>query len=237
MSESTEKVIGVKHLPIFPLPLVLFPNELLPLHIFEPRYRQMLKDVQLGNNLFGISYFDSAETDWDKPEIGSIGCVTEVREVREVQAMDDGRSNILTVGVIRYEIEDYVDSDEPYLVAEVSFFEDFEEDEDLLNPIADNVFNLFKRVASAAQELSGNAGSLPELPQAEPEMLSFLVAAAFNLPNEVKSQLLNIRSTIERLDKMEDILKQAVVQMEESAAINKVAKTNGHSTKKIDLDF
>lgn len=234
MSESTEKILGVKQLPIFPLPLVLFPNELLPLHIFEPRYRQMLKDVQLGNNLFGISYFDSAETDWDKPEIGSIGCVT---EVREVQTMDDGRSNILTVGVIRYEIENYVDSDEPYLVAEVSFFEDFEEDINILNPIAEQVFGLFKRIATAAQDLSGQTKSIIDLPQAEPQMLSFLVAAAFNLPNEVKSTFLATRSTIERLDKVEDILKQAVVQIEESAAISKVAKTNGHSKKKIDLDI
>lgn len=233
MSESTERVLGVKRLPIFPLPLVLFPNELLPLHIFEPRYRKMLKDVQLGNNLFGISYFDSSEMDWEKPMIGSIGCVT---EVREVQSLDDGRSNILTVGVIRYEIESYVDSDEPYLIAEVSFFEDFEEDEKILNPLSDKVFELFKRVAAAAQELSGKQGNFPGLPQAEPQMLSFLVAAAFNLPNEVKSQFLQMRSTIDRLDKMEDILKQAVGQIEESASISKIAKTNGHSKKKIDLD-
>lgn len=234
MSEATEKVLGVKRLPIFPLPLVLFPNELLPLHIFEERYRKMLKNVQLGNNLFGVSYFDAAESDWEKPEVGSFGCVT---EVREVQTLEDGRSNILTIGVIRYEIEDYVDSDEPYLMAKVSFFEDFEEAKEIIDPLADKVFDLFKRVAAAAQELSGHQGRLPELPQAEPQMLSFLVAAAFNLPNEVKSQLLETRSTIERLDKMEDILKQAVVQIEESAAVNKVAKTNGHTNKKIDLDL
>ncbi|MDQ3042945.1 MAG: peptidase, partial [Acidobacteriota bacterium] len=47
MSEALEKVSGIKHLPLFPLPLVLLPNELLPLHIFEPRYRQMLKDIAL----------------------------------------------------------------------------------------------------------------------------------------------------------------------------------------------
>jgi Lon protease-like protein len=234
MSEAYKKVLGVKYLPIFPLPLVLFPNELLPLHIFEPRYRNMLKDVQLGNNLFGISYFDTAEMESDKPEVGSFGCVT---EVREAQMLEDGRSNILTIGIIRYEIEDYIDADEPYLVAKVSFFEDFEEDKNTIEPLANNVFNLFKRIAAAAQELSGHAMRLPELPQAEPEMLSFLVAAAFNLPNELKSQLLTTRSTIERLNKMEDILKQAVVQIEESAVINKVAKTNGHSNKKIDLDL
>lgn len=232
MSEATERVFGVKHLPIFPLPVVLFPNELLPLHIFEPRYRKMLKDIQIGNNLFGISYFNSEEMDLEKPEIGSIGCVA---ELREAQQLEDGRSNILTIGVIRYEIEDYVESDEPYLVAKVSFFEDFEGDEEILRPLADKVFELFKRVAAAAQELSGG-GRLPELPQAEPQMLSFLVAAAFNLPNEIKSEFLKNRSTIERLDKLEDILKQAVTQIEESAAINKIAKTNGHSNKKIDLN-
>jgi Lon protease-like protein len=233
MSESTERVLGVNHLPIFPLPVVLFPNELLPLHIFEPRYRKMLKDVQIGNNLFGISFFNTEEMELDKPEIGSIGCVA---EVREAQTLDDGRSNILTIGVIRYEIEDYIDSDEPYLMAKVNFFEDFEEDKTVLDPLADKVFELFKRVAAAAQELSGHTGQLPDLPQAEPQILSFLVAAAFNLPNEVKTQFQQTRSTIERLDKLEDILKQAVEQVEESAAINKIAKTNGHSTKKIDLD-
>lgn len=234
MSEATERVLGVKQLPIFPLPLVLFPNELLPLHIFEPRYRQMLKDIQLGNNFFGISYFNAEEMDWEKPEIGSIGCVA---ELREAQTLDDGRSNILTIGLIRYEIDSYIDSDEPYLVAEVSFFEDFEEDETILNPLADKVFSLFRRVANAAQELSGQTGRLPEITQAEPQMLSFLVAAAFNLPNDVKTKFLHTRSTVERLDKMEDILKQAVEQIEESAAISKVAKTNGHSKKKIDLDM
>lgn len=234
MSEATERVLGVKRLPIFPLPLVLFPNEMLPLHIFEPRYRKMLKDIELSNNLFGISFFDPAEMEGEKPYIGSFGCVA---EVREVQALEDGRSNILTVGLIRYEIEDYVDTDEPYLIAEVSFFEDYEEEFNNLTPLADKVFELFKRVAAAAQELSGQQGKLPDLPQAEPEMLSFLVAAAFNLPNEIKSQFLNTRSTVERLDKMEDILQQAVGQMEESANINKIAKTNGHSKKKIDLDI
>ncbi len=45
MSEAKQKVAGISHLPIFPLPLVMLPNEMLPLHIFEDRYRQMLTDV------------------------------------------------------------------------------------------------------------------------------------------------------------------------------------------------
>jgi len=52
MSEASEKVIGVRDLPIFPLSIVLFPGVPLPLHIFEQRYRQMLNDIQVSNNLF-----------------------------------------------------------------------------------------------------------------------------------------------------------------------------------------
>ncbi len=99
MSEALEKVVDIKHLPLFPLPLVLLPNELLPLHIFEPRYRQMLKDVALDKNLFGISYFEPQESFIEKPATGTIGCVT---EVRETQTLPDGRLNIVTAGVIRY---------------------------------------------------------------------------------------------------------------------------------------
>lgn len=61
MSEATDKVEGITQLPLFPLPLVLLPNELLPLHVFEPRYRQLLKDIELKRNMFGISLFEPPE--------------------------------------------------------------------------------------------------------------------------------------------------------------------------------
>jgi ATP-dependent Lon protease len=233
MNENFEKVLGINHLPIFPLPLVLFPSELLPLHIFEPRYRKMLTDIEFEKNLFGLNYFNPQDSDYDFPEIGSIGCVA---EVREVQTLDDGRSNILTVGVIRYEITGYVKSDEPYLVAEIEFFEDFQEDEILLNPIADEVFTLFKRVAQAAHNLSNDRGKLPDIPQAEPQLLSFLISAAFNLENSARYELLKTRSTLERLEKLLDMLKQLVGRIEETSEIKQIAKTNGHSKKKIDFE-
>ena len=107
MSEASEKVAGIRHLPLFPLPLVLLPNELLPLHIFEPRYRQMLKDVGLEKNLFGVIYFNQEESLAGKPPVDTVGCAA---EVRELQSLPDGRSNILSVGVIRYRLLDYVDS-------------------------------------------------------------------------------------------------------------------------------
>jgi ATP-dependent Lon protease len=233
MNENLEKVLGIKELPIFPLPLVLFPSELLPLHIFEPRYQKMLTDIEFERNFFGVSYFNLEDSDSDIPEIGSIGCVA---EIRDKQPLEDGRSNILTVGVIRYEITGYVETDEEYLIAKISFFEDLEEDETILEPLADEVFSLFQRIANSAHELSGQRGTPPELPQAEPQLLSFLVSSAFNMPNDLRYKLMSTRSTAERLEGLLDILRQAVSQIEESANINKVAKTNGHSKKNIDLN-
>lgn len=232
MSEASEKVAGIRHLPLFPLPLVLLPNELLPLHIFEPRYRQMLKDIGLEKNLFGVSYFNQEESLADKPPLDSIGCVA---EVREIQNLPDGRSNLLTVGVIRYRLLEYVDSGDPYFVGDVEFFEDDEADELIVAPLADEVFRLFKRIAKAAHKLSGERGRFPEIPQAEPEALSFLVTAAFNFEPEMKYKMLEMRSTIERLERLREILRQTVGKMEETADIHKIAQTNGHSKKKIDF--
>ncbi|MBA2735798.1 MAG: LON peptidase substrate-binding domain-containing protein [Pyrinomonadaceae bacterium] len=232
MSDASEKVLGIKHLPLFPLSLVLLPNELLPLHIFEPRYQQMLKDVALNKNMFGIMLFEPSESFIEKPAIGAIGCAA---EVREVQQLPDGRSNVLTIGVIRYRLIDYVDADEPYLVGDVEFFEDEPEDKTVLEPLAEEVFVLFERIARAAHKLSGQRGTFPEIPHIEAEQFSFLVTAAFNFENELKYPLLETRSTIERLEKLYEILQGTVGKMEESAEIHKVAQTNGHSKKKIDL--
>lgn len=232
MSEASEKVAGIRHLPLFPLPLVLLPNELLPLHIFEPRYRQMLKDIGLERNLFGVTYFNQEDTLSERPPVETIGCAA---EVRELQSLPDGRSNILSVGVMRFRLLDYVDTGDPYFVGDVEFFEDDEEDSDVLSPLADEVFRLFKRIAKAAHKLSGERGRFPDIPQAEPQALSFLVTAAFNLEPEMKYKMVEMRSTIERLERLREILRQTVGKMEESADIHKLSQSNGHTNKKIDL--
>ena len=233
MSEASEKIAGLEHLPIFPLPLVLMPYELLPLHIFEPRYRQMLKDIELRRNLFGVSFFEPQSEFDEKPKPGSVGCVA---EIRQSQTLPDERSNIVTFGLIRYRLLDYVEIGTPYFSAEVQFFEDEPESKDVLEPIADEVFEIFERVAKAAFKLSGNRGRFPEVPRADPEQLSFLVAAAFNLDNAVKTQFIEMTSTSERLRRLKAILEQAVDQMESNADVVGVAQKNGHSKKPIKLD-
>ncbi len=232
MSEASDKIESVKQIALFPLPLVLLPHEILPLHIFEPRYQQMLDDIELENNLFGITFFEPKDSFSDKPEIGSTGCVA---EVREVQKLEDDRANILTAGIIRYRLTNYVDLGKPYLTAEVEFFEDVIEEESVLAPVADEVFDLFERVAKAAFDLSGNRGRFPAIQKSDPERLSFVVTAAFSLDNNLKYELLEMASTADRFGKLRGILASAVGAMEESAGIHKAAQTNGHSTKKIDI--
>lgn len=232
MSEASEKVLGIKQLPLFPLPLVLLPNEVVPLHIFEPRYRQMLTDIELRRNLFGITFFEQEESATDRPAVGSVGCAA---EIRDKNTLPDGRSNIVASGIIRYRLLEYADSGAPYLSGEVEFFEDTAEDTDLVRPVADEVFDLFERIAKAAFRLSGNRGSFPEIPKAEPEQLSFLVTAAFSLDNEIKYKMLEMTSTTERLTQLRDILLQAVDKMESNAEIVKAARTNGHAKKDIDI--
>ena len=232
MSESLEKMRGIDRIPLFPLPLVMLPNEILPLHIFEDRYQQMLGDVESTNRMFGVLLFEPVEDFIERPKVGTIGCVA---EIRDTDMLEDGRANIVTLGVVRFRLIDYIDNGEPYYVGDVEFFEDEEADESETARLADEVFDLFQRIAKAAFKMSGGRGRLPDIHRGDPEQLSFLVTAAFNFENELKYELLEMTSTAERLERLRVILKKMDGQMEESADIHAVSKTNGHSKKKLDL--
>jgi Lon protease-like protein len=233
MSEASDKVSGLRELPLFPLPVVLFPGVPLPLHIFEPRYRQMLLDIRLAKNLFGLAYFDPTVSENEVPAAGHIGCVA---EVTETQTLPDGRSNILTLGVIRYRIESYVERGDPYLVAQVSYFEDDDEDHDFLAGPSREVAETFTRIAQAVRTINDERATLPDISNTEPQRLSFLVAAAIEIDADVKQELLELRSTSERLERLRAMLNVAVQGYEERARIHELAKSNGHGGRKIELE-
>jgi Lon protease-like protein len=233
MSEAFDKVRGVRELPLFPLPVVLFPGMPMPLHIFEPRYRQMLSDIRAGDNLFGLSYFDASASDKDIPPTGHVGCVA---EITETQGLPDGRSNVLAVGVIRYEVENYIERDDPYLVVRVNFFEDDEDNSQSLRASAREVAAVFMRVANAIRVINDERGNLPDITETEPQKLSFLVAAAMELEPDTKQELLELRSTAERLDRLRDLLARVVKGYEERARLHSIAKGNGHGGKHVDVE-
>jgi ATP-dependent Lon protease len=233
MSEALDKLRGVRELPIFPLPVVLFPGMPMPLHIFEPRYRKMLADIRAGDNLFGLSYFDTDSSDKDMPPAGHIGCVA---EVTETQALPDGRSNVLAVGVVRYQVESYVERGDSYLVVHANYFEDDEEDNAALTAKAREVTAMFMRVANAIRVINDERGNLPDISDTEPQKLSFLVAAALEIELETKQELLEMRSTSERLSRLRDVLARVVKGYEERGRLHSIAKGNGHGGKKIEVE-
>jgi len=212
---------------------MMLPGTVLPLHIFEPRYQQLLLDIRLANNLFGLAYFDPTNTENEVPPAGHVGCVA---EVTETQTLADGRSNILTLGVIRFRIESYVERGDPYLVAQVSYFEDNEEDEELLAAPAREVAETFTRIAQAVRTINDERAILPDISNTEPQRLSFLVGAAMEIDAEVKQELLELRSTSERLERLRAMLNIAVKGYEERARIHELAKSNGHSGRKIEIE-
>ncbi len=228
-----DRVRGVRELPLFPLPVVLFPGVPLPLHIFEPRYRQMLSDIRPSNNFFGLSYFDASSSESELPPEGHVGCLA---EVTEAQNLPDGRSNILTLGLVRYKVDDYIERGQPYLVAEVSFFEDEQEDDEQLIENSQHVAATFTRIARAVRTINDERAGLPDISDTEPQRLSFLVAAAMEIETELKQELLELRSTSERLRRLSDMLGRAVTGYEERARVHELAKGNGHSGKKIDIE-
>lgn len=233
MSEPLDKVRGVRELPLFPLPVVLFPGMPMPLHIFEPRYRKLLADIRAGDNLFGLSYFDAGSADKDIPPAGHVGCVA---EVTETQALPDGRSNVLAVGVIRYRVEAYIERGDPYLVVRANYFEDDEEDEQALAAKSKEVAAMFMRVANAIRVINDERGNLPDISDTAPHKLSFLVAAAMEIEVETKQELLELQATSERLNRLRDLLARVVTGYEERARLHGIAKGNGHGGKKIDIE-
>jgi Lon protease-like protein len=93
-------------IPVFPLPdVVLFPKVYLPLHIFEPRYRQMVMDVKTGNQMIGMALLKEGweENYYQNPAIFQLGCVG---RVIKVESLEDGRFNIILYGLKKFTIKD-----------------------------------------------------------------------------------------------------------------------------------
>jgi Lon protease-like protein len=207
-------------LPLFALPLVLFPGATLPLHIFEPRYRALLADCRAGDGRFGIVLSDAAAL-----EPGAVGCVA---ELRDVQALPDGRANIVVVGAERFALTRLVQAGTPYPLAEVRAWEDAPEpDAEALRALDASVRAAFARVARAARTIADDASPMPELP-ADPAALSFTVAAAVDFDLATRQRLLISRSAAERLRELDGLLTGAVAPIEARAAVHVGARSNGH---------
>lgn len=210
-------------LPIFPLPLVLLPRTLQPLHIFEPRYRQLLADALAGTQEFGVVCRTPDVPEREIPP-GTVGCVA---RIDSTQPLPDGRSNIFVVGMSRFSLTAFVDSPAPYNVAEVAPFEDEPEPDEDMAPIAARLRELFVRVGQASRAIQDNETPLRDLPDDAPG-LSFAIAGHLDLELADKQRLLSTRSPLDRLRQLESALAPLVETLEQRLQVHTRARTNGH---------
>ena len=109
---------------LFPLPnLVLFPGVVQALHIFEPRYRKMMHDLMAADQLVTLCLYKRAEDSVESgsPEVHPVGCIAKVIAHKE---LDDGRFNLLVLGIKRVRIVRELPVEQPYRMAEVDVLED-----------------------------------------------------------------------------------------------------------------
>jgi Lon protease-like protein len=174
-------------LPIFPLELVLLPGVPLPLHIFEPRYKEMIAECLEQKKPFGVV---RASNDG----VADIGCTAEIMSV--TKKYDDGRMDILTRGVDRFEVIQ-VNEDRSFLQAEISVVQDEGEDEDEPGKPA---VQMVTRAVRLHAEIAKLAGAEPSGPDEHAGNLSFLLAGSLPLDLDFKQNLLSTLSETKRLE-------------------------------------
>lgn len=176
-------------LPLFPLGTVLYPGLLLPLNIFEERYRELVRDLLDGPQprRFGvIAIRKGRETGVDGiSALYQIGCTATVREVAE---QDDGRYHLVTVGTRRFRLAS-LDNSRPYLQGEVDLLEEEVGDEAAAGLAVQAVQRGFHGYVEALASRESVEVTVPELPD-EPLLLSYLVAASMILDLSVRQDLL-----------------------------------------------
>jgi Lon protease-like protein len=202
-------------LPLFPLNLVLFPGEPLPLHIFEPRYRELLADCLEGDQRFGI-------TAAIPPTPGALGSVA---RIRAAQPLGDGRSNIVVLGERRFAVRSLLPEERSYLVAAVEEFDDHPGTAPLPQERA--------QLQELAEEYRSALGILADNPDEEAdwaeqsEPFTFQVAAMAGLAVEARSGLLATRSTRDRARALLEVLPSLIRLVRARAEVHLRARTNG----------
>jgi uncharacterized protein len=201
---------------IFPLGHVLVPGMPLPLHIFEPRYRELLLDVSQGpaSACFGVVCLTKgAEVGCGdaEPEFASVGTIA---EVLEVQPYEDGASDLFTVGSRRFRIRGLI-RDKPYLRADVDYLD--ERDGPLPSELAAAVLRLHDEHARQLQQLTGRRAGSP--PPTEPNRLSYHLAAHLPLAPEDRQSLLEEPTAAGRLMHLTALLRRELALLRATRTI------------------
>jgi Lon protease-like protein len=208
-------------LPLFPLNVVLLPQELLPLHIFEERYKEMVgaclkaKNEVAGNQEFGI-----VQVEGDK--VHMIGCTARI--VNVTRRYEDGRLDILTMGARRFEVL-LTNEEQSYLQGGVDFFDDEPGADTAAEPESLRAIGLFR---DALQHLR----KTKEIPVHMPppyRHLSFRIAGSLPLELSFKQDLLVTRNESRRLERVTQMMERLIAHVARVERIQRRAGGNGHS--------
>lgn len=182
---------------LFPLDVVLFPGELLPLHIFEPRYRRMVRECLDAKAPFGMLLA--------LPNgIARVGCSAEILEV--TKRYDDGRMDILAIGRDPYRVLDLF-TDDPLLAGAVDYLED---EDSLLDPQSRaKLVELYEVCYTLLF-----TGMPPDLSRSPHSSLSFAIAGTLPLDLLCKQQILELRSEAERQDRLLRYLREWALHLQ-----------------------
>jgi len=205
--------LSVREIPLFPLPeVVLFPQEVLPLHIFESRYRIMLQSVLETDSIFGVIKWDS-----NTKTMASVGCSA---QIIKHQTAEDGRSNIITLGQQRFQVLEIIRST-PYFSAMVSWINDDNVDNlQKLDALRDSVTEALNDVIKLTSKLTNIKKNLPDKLPDNPMELSFWIGAHLGGPvAEEQQRLLEEKNTYTRLQKEYEMLDHTRKQLAARTAL------------------
>jgi Lon protease-like protein len=198
----------VSLLALFPLDLVLFPGAPLPLHIFEPRYRELVAECLLQKTPFGL--VRSRES-----ALAEVGCTAAIVSV--TKKYEDGRLDIVTEGKQRFEIEQ-LNQERSFLRGEVAFFED--EPSQVSQSDANTVIQLH-------QQLFEVLGQHVEVERSYPS-LSFQLANELPVDLDFKQTILEMKSEAERIDTLIEYYRATIPKVELTLRARDKASGNGH---------
>ncbi|HSK44585.1 MAG TPA: LON peptidase substrate-binding domain-containing protein [Candidatus Binatia bacterium] len=195
-------------LPLFPLEIVVFPGAPLPLHIFEPRYKEMIGECLSQDRAFGMVRAK-------ENALSAIGCSARIIEV--IKKYEDGRLDIAAEGAQRFEIIQ-VNQERSFLQAEVAFFDD--EPSIVSNSDADTVIQLHEQLFTMmgqTVEIDRNAA-----------FLSFRLAQDLPVDLDFKQTLLEMKSEAERIEILTEYYQATIPKIENSLRVRQRASGNGH---------
>jgi len=197
-------------IPIFPLEVVLFPGELLPLHIFEPRYKEMVRDCQEKRQAFGVVL--SADDG-----LAEVACTADILQV--AKTYENGEMDIITIGRRVVRLVEVVE-ERSYYEADVEFLE--EAAAPAKGP-STALLQLFEKCNQAAFQRAVDRGALTKAPS-----VSYHIAGSLPLDLVFKQKLLEMRDEEERRHSLEVNLARWLEQAEVTERARRLSGGNGH---------